>query len=386
MAISCNDRIQNGSETDVDCGGTCATCDVGQACSIASDCTSLNCDAGTCNWPACDDGEQNGFESDVDCGGFCPPCPVGAGCFDGTDCESTVCQGGVCLDAQCFVDADCAALDDDCNAGACNLGTYQCEAVAINEGLACADGMACTDATCDAGMCVTLGPLDCSDLDTQCTVGECDPLDDLCAATPLPVGTPCDDGDPGTPESSCNMGTCVGALCLDVLVEDFSDNFAGWTLDTTWAIGPAVAGGGGGCGNPDPGTDHTPTADNGVAGVVIGGNAPTNIHSYYCLTSPTVDLGGASTANLELWRWLNSDVTPYMTNRIDVYDGGSWVTLWQSGGIQIQDAAWTYNAYDVTAHANAQFRLRVCHEVGSAGAFNTCSGWNLDDVVVSGCF
>ena len=49
---SCNDGIQNGDETGVDCGGsTCPPC------------------------PTCFDGIQNGDETGVDCGGSCPPCP-----------------------------------------------------------------------------------------------------------------------------------------------------------------------------------------------------------------------------------------------------------------------------------------------------------------------
>jgi hypothetical protein len=50
---SCHDGIQNGDETEVDCGGTlCDPC------------------------PTCSDNVQNGKETEVDCGGpFCPPCP-----------------------------------------------------------------------------------------------------------------------------------------------------------------------------------------------------------------------------------------------------------------------------------------------------------------------
>ena len=53
---SCEDGIQNGDETGVDCGGSsCPAC------------------------PTCSDGVQNGDETGVDCGGsFCPVCP----CFD----------------------------------------------------------------------------------------------------------------------------------------------------------------------------------------------------------------------------------------------------------------------------------------------------------------
>lgn len=40
------------------------------------------------------DGIQNGFETDVDCGGSgqgCSPCPNGKGCLDSTDCNSMNC-------------------------------------------------------------------------------------------------------------------------------------------------------------------------------------------------------------------------------------------------------------------------------------------------------
>ncbi len=55
-APTCDDGVQNGDETGVDCGGsTCPAC------------------------PTCDDGIQNGDETGVDCGGPCAPCG-GGGC------------------------------------------------------------------------------------------------------------------------------------------------------------------------------------------------------------------------------------------------------------------------------------------------------------------
>ena len=59
---TCDDGIQNGNETGIDCGGDCATC------------------------PTCDDGIQNGDETGVDCGGSaCQTCPC-----DGTDVTVTI--------------------------------------------------------------------------------------------------------------------------------------------------------------------------------------------------------------------------------------------------------------------------------------------------------
>ncbi|MBQ4818548.1 glycosyl hydrolase [Aquimarina sp. MMG016] len=52
---TCNDGIQNGDETGVDCGGSCSPCTT---------------------TPTCNDGIQNGNETGVDCGGTCAPCPT----------------------------------------------------------------------------------------------------------------------------------------------------------------------------------------------------------------------------------------------------------------------------------------------------------------------
>jgi len=67
---TCNDGIQNGQETGVDCGGpTCPPCEAA---------------------PTCTDGIQNGQETGVDCGGpTCPPCQV-AGCQTPTGLQHTV--------------------------------------------------------------------------------------------------------------------------------------------------------------------------------------------------------------------------------------------------------------------------------------------------------
>jgi hypothetical protein len=50
--LPCNNGIQDGAETDVDCGGepsTCNTrCNVGQSCDLNPDCATNKCTAGTC--------------------------------------------------------------------------------------------------------------------------------------------------------------------------------------------------------------------------------------------------------------------------------------------------------------------------------------------------
>ena len=97
---NCADGVENGTETDVDCGGaapSCVRCADGLGCAGAGDCASGICTAGTCQAPSCTDGVRNGAETDVDCGGgTCPGCGLHAHCTAPTDCAS-----GVCSNAQC---------------------------------------------------------------------------------------------------------------------------------------------------------------------------------------------------------------------------------------------------------------------------------------------
>ncbi|MFM2025860.1 MAG: hypothetical protein RLZZ339_573, partial [Cyanobacteriota bacterium] len=153
---------------------------------------------------------------------------------------------------------------------------------------------------------------------------------------------------------------------------------------TEWQIGAATTSTGQVYGNPDPGTDNTPTADNGVAGVVIGGNASTALHGFYYLTSPIINTSTANQLFFEYARWLNSDYTPYMQNTVEIFNGSSWVNLWSSGGSPgVQDNAWTPQQFDISAHKSASTQIRFGFNVGSTGAW-TVSSWNVDDVKIYG--
>ncbi|MCS6913220.1 MAG: FG-GAP-like repeat-containing protein [Myxococcales bacterium] len=72
----CDDGVQNGVETGVDCGGPCPPCG-----------------------PSCTDRIRNGDETDVDCGGSCSPCLGGQACLRGPDCSSGRCEGNTCVRA-----------------------------------------------------------------------------------------------------------------------------------------------------------------------------------------------------------------------------------------------------------------------------------------------
>ncbi|WP_282774650.1 M43 family zinc metalloprotease [Phaeodactylibacter xiamenensis] len=106
---TCNDGIQNGDETGVDCGGTncpaCPTCNDGiqNGNETGVDCGGPDCAA----CPTCNDGIQNGNETGIDCGG--PDCAPCATCNDGIQngSETGVDCGG----------PDCAPCNTSCSNG-----------------------------------------------------------------------------------------------------------------------------------------------------------------------------------------------------------------------------------------------------------------------------
>lgn len=102
---TCADRIRDGDESDIDCGGTnadCPRCTAGAMCTVPEDCQTGGCTNGRCRAATCTDGVRDGFEGDTDCGAGCPKCATGARCAANPDCVTNSCTAtvgspGVCV-------------------------------------------------------------------------------------------------------------------------------------------------------------------------------------------------------------------------------------------------------------------------------------------------
>lgn len=168
----CHDGIQDGDETGVDCGGSCAAC------------------GGTCT-----DGILDNKETDVDCGGSCPQCAVGKGCLVNADCKSGSCKHGLC-----------ACTDPMACTGRC--GTIMD---------ACGNPATCPatcppNFTCGAGgNCICTAP-------SPCTANHCGMIVDGCGKT-VDCGTTACTGNThcNTSTHTCvcdpNPNACAGIVC-----------------------------------------------------------------------------------------------------------------------------------------------------------------------------
>jgi len=188
---ACDNGVQDGDETDVDCGGSCdSKCGGGDGCGSNGDCESGSCDtdSGTCDGGdgTCSDGVQNQDETDVDCGGMCgSTCEDGEGCNDDEDCVSDFCgDADVCEPNPEWCadnDGDGAGDPDDC--------------VTVGDGDDPPDGFVNNDNDCDDTSEFVFPGAAPNDSKTDCMEDkdEDDWGDDSPAGASTVPGTDCDD-------------------------------------------------------------------------------------------------------------------------------------------------------------------------------------------------
>jgi hypothetical protein len=192
---TCDDELQNGSESDVDCGGTCAErCETEQRCRESADCASLIC-AVVCQPANCRDDVRNGQETGQDCGGSCMGCDNGSACKRNSDCQSAHCQNDVCVSAGC-TDTITNGLetDEDCGGGECApcAAPHKCKQPSDCE------SRRCTAGTCSAPSC------------TDATQNQQESAAD-CGGPNCP---PCGTGKSCGVMSDCESGLCQNGTCV----------------------------------------------------------------------------------------------------------------------------------------------------------------------------
>jgi hypothetical protein len=243
----------------------------------------------------CSDGAQNGSETDVDCGGSCPPCALGKTCAAGTDCDSAFCASGVCCDTAC--DGTCEA----CSAATKESGADDGTCGTAKSGSACGDTQGCANGVetvadlCDAaGTCVDGSTNDCAPY--TCDLAGITCLT-MCTSSTDCVGTHfCNmqmvctpklaDGQSCQGPDECTSGNCVDGVCCSSAT---CGDCQACNLNANGTCSNVPAG------TPDPPTCSGTTACDGM-GACLAANGQTCAGPAECASAFCVDTVCCGTA------------------------------------------------------------------------------------------
>jgi hypothetical protein len=195
LPLTCDDNLLDGDETDVDCGGSCAPCGLGQRCHVSAECGTwpgcdpvlgCACDEVTqaCVYDHCADERQDEGETAVDCGGGeCAGCGPQKPCVLDSDCSRTLpgcdpTHGGCTCDVPSRTCVYSHCYDHKSNADETGVDCGgSCTPCAL--GVACQYDGDCASNACDAmsGACVSNQcadhRLDGDETDVDCGGGTC---------------------------------------------------------------------------------------------------------------------------------------------------------------------------------------------------------------------
>ena len=191
---------------------------------------------------------------------------------------------------------------------------------------------------------------------------------------------------PGAPVNTYSSISATGFIT--VFSDDFSTDM-GWTGyggAAEWARGAATGGSGNDSyGGPDPAVDHSPTDDNYVLGNDLGagsgGDYSADMGSTYWITSPSIDCSGLTGLTISFYRWLGIEQPAYDHAYFQVYNGSTWITLYENG-VTEDEASWSERTYDVSAYANDNPDFRVRFGLGTTDVAWQYCGWNIDDLIL----
>ncbi len=211
---TCADRVLNGDESDVDCGGAdCAPCAVAKTCRDASDCESQSCDD-ECLAATCSDDILNGTETETDCGGpACAACEMVGG--DVGECGDGVVEGDEeCDDQNDDATDDCiACVQATCGDGFVQSGVEDCDDQNDDDSDDC---VGCSSARCGDGA-VQVGVEACDDQNSVDNDGCVNCVIATCGDGVVQAGVEaCDDQNSDDTDACIS---CVAATCGDGLVQ-----------------------------------------------------------------------------------------------------------------------------------------------------------------------
>jgi PKD repeat protein len=167
----------------------------------------------------------------------------------------------------------------------------------------------------------------------------------------------------------------LSAVTLETIYYFPFDYDPGWTTEGDWAFGAPQGLEG------DPGDAYS--GDN-VYGYNLNGAYPDDMPAY-SLTTPPLNCAGFKYVTLSFWRWLGVESSSYDHAMVQVSTNGTdWTTVWENDTTTLQDSSWVLAQYDISAVADGQPTVYLRWVMGPSDFIFSYSGWNIDDVEVSG--
>lgn len=172
----------------------------------------------------------------------------------------------------------------------------------------------------------------------------------------------------------------------------YNDDFDGslnWTLTGEFQVGTPV-GNGGSPGNPNPVGAHSGTFALGTDLTGLGAN-PYNYEpelsesTAYLATSENLNLLYYKDLNFFFWRHLNIEVWDRASIDISTDDGATWNPIWESNAY-INDFQWNQQKVAIPSQYWRSEQVRIRFSLGPTDGVDNYSGWNIDDVYLTGEF
>ena len=153
------------------------------------------------------------------------------------------------------------------------------------------------------------------------------------------------------------------------------DTNPGWTTEGQWAFGQPLGLGG------DPTAGYTGL---NVYGYNLAGTY-SNLMPVYRLTTTALDCSGYTNINLSFRRWLG--VEGYFCDQADIEvstNGVTWTTVWAHTSGGFQDTDWMLVSYPLPGFVSDSPTVYIRWGMGPTDGSVVYSGWNIDDVVITG--
>ncbi|TVQ13283.1 MAG: T9SS C-terminal target domain-containing protein [Bacteroidetes bacterium] len=171
-----------------------------------------------------------------------------------------------------------------------------------------------------------------------------------------------------------------------IFYDDFETD-KGWIFSGEWERGePQGLGGSHG----HPGATHAHTG-NKIIGTDLSGQGaypgdmePGIGYMEYVAISPLFDCFYYKDVTLSFHRWLNSETTDKVWIHVSGDGGATWHKVWENTNFN-NATGWSSQPYNLS-HINRMDQVRIRFGAGPTDDTNNYSGWNIDNLVVTGTF